>query len=166
MVTISVSDASESGASEQDVASRRFQRLERVRARQRARRRNRLILVAMLVAALTGAGVLAFTAVRGTSSEPVGDARSRQPVGTPPPATAPALPPRPATGTPSASTPAPFGAKSSTVPPPRIQMDASPAREVQSPATGVTGPSPGAPREAEADDGAAAIDWLLKTRSP
>jgi hypothetical protein len=151
MATISVREASESGSREQDAANLRFQRLERVRARQRARRRGRLILITLLVATLAGVSVLGFTTVRGTSSERAGEARSEAVIGTPAwpmePMSAPStveltLPPRPV---PPTTGPA--------------AREASPPR-MTAPAVGRS-PAP----ETDERDATAAIDWLLKTRS-
>src|SRR5436309_16102488 len=72
MATTSALVPIQSGPIGHDAEIRRFQRLERVRARQRARRRHRLFLVAPLLIALAAAGVLGFTAIRRTSFERLG----------------------------------------------------------------------------------------------
>ena len=148
--------------------ARSFQRLERVRARQRSRRKSRLILVAPLVVAVAGAGVVGFTGVLGSSLERLRDTRAQVPV---------MMPTQPAavtTGTEPAFTPTP-----ALVPdaprPQRIQADAPPAirptpRAAVPDAAGPrdgdlpsTAPSRDEPRDAEAVDPTLVIDWLLKT---
>jgi hypothetical protein len=170
MATMSVREESDSGSREHDAASLRFQRLERVRARQRARRRGRLILITLLVATLAGVGVLGFTTVRGTSSERASEARSGAAIGTPARPVEPIAPPGPvelalpprsvpitstltAGSTPSRPTPLPPTAGPAA-------RDASPPR-MPAPAVGRS-PAP----DTDERDATAAIDWLLKKRSP
>jgi hypothetical protein len=74
--------AIESRLLEQDAATLQFQRLERVRARQRSRRRHRVI-VTTLGMALAGVGVLGFIVVRGTSFERLGHFRTQAPASMP-----------------------------------------------------------------------------------
>jgi len=148
MATAPVLEPIESRSIGQDVETLRFQRLERVRARQRARRRRRLILVTTLMIALAGVGVLGFTAARRTSFS--------------------------AFGPPAAVVPPPTrvdGVKRDAMRPPRIQADAGrrarPLSEGQG--GGAVAPSRDEQQDAAAVDPTAAIDWLLKTsrtRSP
>jgi hypothetical protein len=174
MATAPVLDPIESRSIGQDAETRRFERLERVRARQRARRRHRLILATTLTIALAGVGVLGFTAIRRTSSERVGSPAAPAPVGMPKPAAASPAPTGSALGPPAAIVPPPTrvdGVKRVAAEPPRIQADtdrrARPLTDNQGGA--VVAPSRDEQRDAEAVDPTAAIDWLLKTsrtRSP
>jgi hypothetical protein len=167
MATAPVLDPIDSRSTGQDAATLRFQRLERVRARQRARRRHRLIIATLLVTAVAVSGVLGFTAVRGTSPARAGHLAR--------PATVDM--PRPATGTrddrATAVTPAP----SAPLPAPLVQRNATPARRVQPaalpPTRGATSvsdradetgpvPSPAERTDADPADATAVIDWLIK----
>jgi hypothetical protein len=159
MATMSTQEASDLVASEWDAASRRFERLARVRAHRRARRRNRVVLITVVVAALIGVGVLGLTSVRRTSATPSPVAATLAP---PPMApTRPSLPVAPTLATPPTLTAPP---PTLTAPPPRPPVATS-ARTGEGGRP--RGERPGAPRaaDAETDDGAAVIDWLLKTRS-
>ena len=145
-----------------------FQRLERVRAQRRARRRYRLFLVTTLAIVLAGAGVLGFATIRRTSFERLGSPSS--------PATVEML--RPAAASPAGAD-SPFGAPSAVVPPPtpadavrrvatqppRIEVEgdrrARPLSDNQG--RGAVAPSREEKHDAEAVDPTAAIDWLLKT---
>src|SRR5438046_9187414 len=84
-----------------------FQRLERVRAQRRARRRYRLFLVTTLAIVLAGAGVLGFATIRRTSFERLGSPSS--------PATVEVL--RPAAASPAGAS-YPLRAPSAVLPPP------------------------------------------------
>jgi hypothetical protein len=169
LATVPCPDAIKRGSNERDAATLRFQRLERVRARQRCRRRHRLILVITLVVAPAGAGVLGFTAVRRTSFELPGASRAQAPVGTSTPPAAPTLEPGSALGPPSTIAPRPVrtqGPKPDAAPRRRVQPDAPLAHGVAAPTNRVTG-APGHRRgdqgDAEVDDPTTAIDWLVKT---
>jgi len=147
----------------------RFERLERVRARQRARRRQRLILVTVLTTTLAGIGILGFTK-RHTVSTVVGKPAAVRPVFTiapapsgdgelkrdavPPPRLPDAVPPL---RLPDAAAPPPR--LPAVAPPPAPHSPAPPAGR----SDGATVPSRAEPRDAEAGDSTAAIDWLLKT---
>jgi len=148
----------------------RFERLERVRARQRARRRQRLILVTALTTTLAGIGILGFTK-RHTMSTVVGNPAAVRPVFTIAPAPSgdgelkrDAAPPL---RLPDAAAPPPR-LPDVAAPPPRLPAVAPPPAP-HSPASpagrsdGATVPSRAEPRDAEAGDSTAAIDWLLKT---
>ena len=138
----------------------RFERLERVRARQRARRRQRLILVTVLTATLAGIGILGFTK-RHTVSTAVGKPAAVRPMFTIAPAPSgdgelkrdAAPPPR----LPDAAAAPPR--LPGVAPPPAPHSPAPPAGR----SDGATVPSRAEPRDAEAGDSTAAIDWLLKT---
>jgi hypothetical protein len=166
MATMSTQEASDLVASEWDAASRRFERLARVRAHRRARRRNRVVLITVVVAALIGVGVLGLTSVRRTSATPSPVAATLAP---PPMApTRPSLPVAPTLATPPTLTAPP---PTLTAPPPTLTAPPPRPPVATSARTGEggrpRGERPGAPRaaDAETDDGAAVIDWLLKTRS-
>src|SRR5437899_1209832 len=90
-----------------DAETRRFQRLERVRAQRRARQRYRLFLVTTLVIALAGAGVLAFTTLGRTWFARLGSSSSPAPIEML----------RPAAASPAATGSA-FSPPSAVVPPP------------------------------------------------
>jgi hypothetical protein len=158
----------ESGSLGHDAEILRFQRLERVRARQRARRRHRVFLVTPLVIALAAAGVLGFAAIRRTSFERLGSPST--------PASIEILKPLPAlpaatgsaSGAPSAVVPPPTradGVKREATQPPRIQIEAGRQARPRpdSQGRGPVAPSRDEPHDAEAVDPTAAIDWLLKT---
>ena len=174
MATAPVLDPGDSRSIGQDVDTLRFQRLERVRARQRARRRHRLILATTLMIALAGVGVLGFTAIRRTSFERLGSPRAPAPVGVLRPVAASPAATSSALGPPAAIVPPPTrvdGVKRAATQPPRIQADADrrarPLSDGQG--GGAVAPSRDEQRDAEAVDPTAAIDWLLKTsrtRSP
>jgi hypothetical protein len=173
MATTSTGIAIDPGSNTPDAASLRFDRLARVRALRRARRRKRVVLITLLVAALTGVGVLALTSGRGTSSESTGAARPRPPIAAPTPVVVPTLAPAasaapastlaPAAPLAPASTLAP--APTLTAPPPRPPVPHGGRAAAPAPRRGAAaeGPSAG---ETDTGDGSAAIDWLLKTRSP
>jgi len=138
----------------------RFERLERVRARQRARRRQRLILVTVLTTTLAGIGILGFTK-RHTVSTVVGKPAAVRPVFTIAPVPSgdselkrDAAPPL---RLPDAAAPPPR--LPAVAPPPAPHSPAPPAGR----SDGATVPSRAEPRDAEAGDSTAAIDWLLKT---
>lgn len=168
MATAPVLVSIESRSMGHDAETLRFQRLERVRARRRARRRHRLFFVTTLVIALATAGVVRFTAIRRTSFERLGSASAAVPVEiVKPPAASPA-----ATGSasppPSAVVPAPTraeGVKRDATLPPRIHVEADRRARSRSDSQGhgAVAPSRDAPHDAEAVDPTAAIDWLLKT---
>jgi hypothetical protein len=185
--------AIESRLLEQHAATLQFLRLERVRARQRSRRKHRVI-VTTLGMALAGVGVLGFIVVRGTSFERLGHFRTQAPA---------SMPAREAVSTPARDSP--FSPTSTFVPPlarveevkpdvgqaHRIQANGPPAHGLKSPprglstravvpgeaapdtsrsnqlphrqAGGVTDPSRAEQSPAEVVDPAAVIDWLLKT---
>jgi len=167
MATAPVLVPIESRAMRQDAELHRFQRLENVRARQRARRRRQLLLAATLVVALTSAGILRFTAVRRTSLERLGLPSAPAPVEVlKPPAALPAT-----TGSALDSTtavaPSPIhadGVKRDATQPQRIQVETDGrARPLSdSPGQFVVAPSRNEPGDADAVDPTAAIDWLLK----
>jgi hypothetical protein len=148
METAPVLDPIESRSIGQD-ETLRFQRLERVRARQRTRRRQRLILVTALVTAVAGIGILGLTK-RHTVSTTVG-----KPV------------PSPTSGIVPAATGDGELKRDAAPPPPRPAVAPAPAPHSPAPPAGRSGGaavSPrAAPRETEAVDSTAAIDWLLKT---
>ena len=152
----------------QDAEPLRFQRLESVRARQRARRRLQLSLLTLLVIALMGAGVLGFIAIRRTSMDYLGSPSAATPAEElKPPAALPAATGS-AFGPPSAVAPSPtraYGVKRDATQPSRIQLETDQPPRVLSdrPARGAVAPSHNEPRDAKAVDPTAAIDWLLKT---
>jgi hypothetical protein len=167
MATAPVLHPIESRSIGQDAEGLRFQRLDRVRARQRARRRHRLILVTTLVIALAGVGVLGFTAIRRTSFDRLGSPRASAPVGMlRPPAASPAATGS-ALGPPAAIVPPPSrvdGVKRDATQRPRIQPDADRrARPLSDSQGGTVAPSRDQQPDTEAVDPTAAIDWLLKT---
>ena len=146
-----------------------FQRLERVRAQRRARRRYRLFLVTTLVIALAGAGGLGFATIRRTSFERLGSSSSPAPVEMLRPAAASPAATGSAFGPPSAVMPPPPRAdalRRDTTKPPRIQVQADrrarPLSDSQD--RGAVAPSRDKAHDDEAVDPTAAIDWLLKTR--
>jgi hypothetical protein len=168
LATTSVQDANDADSSEHDaVIARRFQHLARVRAHQRARRRNRVILAMSAVAALAGASVLGFATVRGTSSHPSGETPPRRaPLATPAPEATRPFPPQPAPAAPPASPLRAIAATPEVALPPRPPVDATPPRPAPPRMTGATVVPRAAPVEAETGDATAAIDWLFKTKSP
>src|SRR5918996_2416990 len=159
MAMMSTQEASDLVSGEWDAASRRFERLARVRARRRARRRNRVVLITVVVAALIGVGVLGLTSVRGTSATPSPVATTLSPPPIAP--TPPSLPVAPTLAPPPTLTAPP---PTLTAPPPRPPVATSARTGAD---TRPRGARAGAPRaaDAESDDGAAVIDWLFKTRS-
>lgn len=168
MATAPVLDPIESRSIGQDAETRRFERLERVRARQRARRRRRLILVATLILALAGGGVLGVTAIRRTSFERLGSPRTPAPVGMLKPAAASPAATGSAFGPPAAIVPPPTrvdGVNRDATRPPRIRAAADRrARPLSDSAGGgAVAPSRGEQQNSDAVDPTAAIDWLLKT---
>jgi len=157
MATAPVLVSIESRSMRRDAETLRFQRLERVRARQRARRRHQLFFVTLVIA-LAAASVVGFTAIRRTSSERLGSASAAPPVAiVKPPAASPA-----ATGSasppPSAVVPAPTRAEGV-----KREADRRAHPRSDSQGRGAVAPSREAPHDAEAVDPTAAIDWLLKT---
>src|SRR5258705_9411941 len=134
-----------------DAEALRFQRLERVRAQRRARRRYRLFLGTMLATTLVGAGILGFIAIRRTSFERF--LSSPAPVEMVKPAAAAPAPTGSALGPPSEAVPQPARAE---------DRAARPRSKSEGP--GAVVPSRDEPRDAEVGDPAAAIDWLLKRR--
>jgi cytoskeletal protein RodZ len=129
MATTSLHDSAiESRVPEQHDATLQFQRLERVRARQRSRRGR--VKVTTLGMALAGLGVLGFIVVRGTSFERLGQFRAQARASMPAqgavstPAGDSALSPT------SAAVPLPARADESTLMPPQAQ-----AAEVKSDVT-------------------------------
>ncbi len=134
-----------------DAEALRFQRLERVRAQRRARRRYRLFLGTMLATTLVGAGILGFIAIRRTSFERF--LSSPAPVEMVKPAAAAPAPTGSALGPPSEAVPQPARAE---------DRAARPRSNSEGP--GAVVPSRDEPRDAEVGDPAAAIDWLLKRR--
>jgi hypothetical protein len=186
MDRVPVLDSIESRSIEKD-ETLRFERLERVRARQRARRRQRLILVTVLTTTLADIGILGFTK-RHTVSTAVGNPAAVTPTFTiapapsgdgelnrdaaPPPRLPDAAPPLrlPAAAAPPPRLPAvalPPRPPADAAPPPRLPAVAPPAPHSPAPpagrSDGATVPSRAEPRDAEAGDSTAAIDWLLKT---
>jgi hypothetical protein len=184
MATAPIVDATDSQATEQDVVTLQFQRLQRVRARQRSRRRHRLILIAPLLVGLAGAGVVVFAAVLGTSLEWLLDARAPTPGDPPPPPAFSTI----GTGLGAAVTPA-SALVPDAAPPQRPPADIRPASVARPSATRSTpraavpqagaaappspppleerqddaavAPTRDEPNRVEAADAAAAIDWLL-----
>jgi hypothetical protein len=155
----SVQDAIESGSLGQDAATLQFRRLERVRARQRARRRLRFIRATALVMALAGIGVVGFTALHRTSVQPPGASPVRGAVSdAAPPSVAP----------PAAREPAPRPAIAPAAP-----RDDAPAHDAtrsrrtrvgtDPPTTGESDRSRRESPPAEIVDATAVIDWLLNT---
>ena len=160
----------ESRSTTGDTEALQFQRLERVRAERRVRRRYRLVLTATLAIALVGAGVMGFIAIHRTAVERVDTFTSRPP--------APVEMVKPPVAAPAVTGAAPA--------PPLVDVSRSAGadtvrrRETQAPrihAEADRGPSAVAPlrdepHETDVVDPAAAIDWLLKphgrdtTRAP
>ena len=144
-----------------------FQRLERVRAQRRARRRYRLFLVTTLAIVLAGAGVLGFATIRRTSFERLGSPSSPAPVEMLRPAAASPAATSSAFSPPSAVVPPPprvDAVRGAATQPPRIQVQADrrarPLSDNQG--RGAVAPSREEKHDAEAVDPTAAIDWLLK----
>lgn len=143
-----------------DAEALQFQRLERVRAQRRVRRRYRLVLTATLAIALAGAGVMGFIAIHRTALERAGSSSPRPP--------APGEMVKPAVAAPAVN-----GASPST---PLVDVsqpagaDTARRRETQAPrihaeadrGPGVVAPLRDQPHETDAVDPTAAIDWLLK----
>jgi len=181
----------ESRLLEEDAATLQFQRLERVRARLRSRRRY-VVIVTTLGVVLAGAGVLSF--VRGNGFERLGHFRTQAPA---------KIPAQGAVSTPAGDSV--LSATPTLVPPParadevtsdvaqthRVQANGPPAQGLKSlprgrsrravvpggaapdpsrsnqrterQAGGVTDPSRAEQSAAEVVDPAPVIDWLLKT---
>jgi hypothetical protein len=157
----------ESRSTTHDTEALRFQRLERVRAQRRARRRYRLFLGTTLATVVAGAGILGFIAIRRASFERLGFPSSPAPVEMVKPAAAAPAATGSAFGPPSEAVPQP--ARADTVgrgatQPPRIQVEADRAARPRSNSEGpgAVAPSRDEPHNAEVVDPAAAIDWLLK----
>jgi hypothetical protein len=129
----------------------RFQRLERVRAQRRARRRYRLFLGTTLATMLAGAAILGFIAIRRASFERLGSASSPALVEMVKPAAAAPAAAGSALGPPSEAVPQPARAEARA---------ARPRSNSEGP--GAVAPSRDEPHDAEVVDPAAAIDWLLK----
>jgi hypothetical protein len=157
----------ESRSTTHDTEALRFQRLERVRAQRRARRRYRFFLITTLAIVLAGGGVLGFVAIRRTSFERLGSPSSPPPV----------VIVKPAAAAPAATTSAPVPlpedgpqpTRAGTVrrgatQPSRIQVETDRATHPlsNSEGPGAVAPSRDEPHDAEVVDPAAAIDWLLK----
>jgi hypothetical protein len=158
MATAPVLDPFDSRSTGQDDATLGFQRLQRVRARQRARRRHRLVIATLLVTVLAVTGVFGFTAARRTWPAPetprtsIATPADRATADTPPPA------PRPA---PLADVPR------NALRARRVQPNAlpptRPAASVSDGAGETTPvPSPAEPTDADPVDATAVIDWLLR----
>jgi len=182
VVTVPVFDASESGSSEQEAAARRFERLARVRALKRARRRRYIVLAALVVVGL-GGGVALVRGVWSASS----NAPAAEPIALPPRPTGPArssvssaptreglTPPdagdaaaHHALPKPSAAVaPTPSSRASAAPPaaaPPQEARDVSRRRTARpaTPAHEVNAIPRAAIAEPEDNDGTAIIDWLL-----
>jgi len=157
----------ESRSTRHETEALRFQRLERVRAQRRARRRYRLFLGATLATTLAGAGILGFIAIRRTSFERLGSASSPALVEMVKPAAAAPAATGSALGPPFEAVPRP--ARADTVgrdatQPPRIQVEAHRTARPRSNSEGpgAAAPSRDQPHDGEVVDPAAAIDWLLK----
>ena len=171
MATIAGPNPIDSGSNEREAEELRFHRLERVRARQRASRQRRLILISTLALALAGAVVLGFAAIRRASSGHVDAAGAPPPVMSVTPV-APAPAPE-KTSAPPTSAPMPArseGASADVAAPRRGQLDVlTPvAPPPTNRATGSSAPArgdqrSGDQRSSEVGDPTAVIDWLLKT---
>jgi hypothetical protein len=167
MVAAPVLVSIESRSTTHDTEALRFQRLERVRAQRRARRRYRFFLITTLAIMLAGAGVLGFVAIRRTSFERLGSPSSPPPVGLV----------KPAAAAPAATTSAPVPLSEDGLQPTRtdtvrrgatqpsrtqVETDRSARPSSNSEDPGAIAPSRDEPHDADAVDPAAAIDWLLK----
>jgi hypothetical protein len=146
----------------------RFQRLEHVRARRHARRRYRLFLITTVVIALAGAGLLSFTTTRRTSFERLGSPGSSPPVEMLQPAAALPVATGSVVGPASAVVPSPTRVEPvsrDATQPPRNQSKVDRRARPMSNSSGRAAVAPlrDEPREAEAVDPAAVIDWLLNT---
>ena len=156
----------ESRSTTHDTEALRFQRLERVRAQRRARRRYRFFLITTLAITLAGAGVLGFVGIRRTSSERLGSPSSPPPVEIV----------KPAAAAPAATASAPVPLSEDRLQPtrantrgaarlnhlvPRAETDRSARPLSNTEGPGAIVPSRDEPHDADAVD-PAAIDWLLK----
>ena len=158
MATAPVLDPFDSRSTGQDDATLGFQRLQRVRARQRARRRHRLVIATLLVTVLAVTGIFGFTAARRTSPAPetprasIGTRDDRASADTPPPA------PRPA----SLAELPPVAPRARRVRP--AALPPSPRGTPVSDGAGETTPAPSPAERTDADpvDATAVIDWLLR----
>jgi len=151
-----------------DTETLRFQRLEHVRARRRARRRYRLLLIPTLVIALVGASLLTSTSIRRTSFERLGSPGSSPPVEMLKPAAALPVATGSVVGPASAVVPPPTPVEPvsrDATQPPRKQSKVDRRARPMSNSYGrdAVAPSRDEPREAEAVDPTAVIDWLLNT---
>jgi hypothetical protein len=166
METVPVPDPIESRSIGQDAETRRFQRLERVRARQRARR-HRLILVIVLAFVLSSIALLGLSqrqTISGAVLAP--SAASTTPAAMSMSVTVPA-----ATLPSTVSAPARLDGvtrhQTTTARPP---AESPPVVRRPTPSRTHTGESASVPSHPERDpdigDGTAAIDWLLKTSRP
>ena len=152
----------ESRSTTGDTEALQFQRLERVRAQRRVRRRYRLLVASTLAITLAGAGVMGFIAIRRTSFERLRSSSSRPPVEMVKPAVAVPAAKSAVPGPPLVDVSRPAGAETVRRGPtraPRVQAEAD--RE-----PGAIAPLRDEPSEADAVDPVAAIDWLLKGRGP
>jgi len=168
MATTPVLVPTESRSTGHATETLRFQRLEHVRARRRARRRYRLFLIATLVIALAGAGLLRFTTTRRTSFERLGSPGSSAPVEMVKPAAASPVATGSADGPASAVVPPPTRidpVRRDATQPPRSQSEVDRRARPMSNSYGraAVAPSRDEPRDAEAVDPTAVIDWLLNT---
>jgi len=167
MVAVPVLVPIESRSTTHDSEAIQFQRLERVRAQRRARRRYRFFLITTLAITLAGAGVLGVVAIRRTSFERLGSPSSPPPVEIV----------KPAAAAPAATAPAPVPLSEDGLQPTRadtVRRGATHPSRTQveteraarplsnSEGTGAFAPSRDEPHDADAVDPAAAIDWLLK----
>jgi hypothetical protein len=167
MATVPVLDPIESRSVGQDVETLQFQRFERVRARQRARR-DRQILVVMLIFVLSSIALLALAkrpTISGAASTP--SATPTTPAAITMPVTVQAAASRPAAPEPVRVDEVKRDGTSTTPPP----AERAPAPRRRMPFSGRSGesasvPSRPEPRDADVGDGTAAIDWLLKTSRP
>lgn len=177
MATAPILDVTDSRSAGREAATAQFRRLQRVRDRQRSRRRYCVMLVAPLAVLLAGAGVLVFAAVLGASLEPLLEARTAVRAG------ATTRPSFSTIGPGSAVTAASAPIADAVLPLPPVGDTARPAATRPSPrrstpraAAPDTGSVParagaqddeaaptghGEARDAEGTDPAMAIDWLL-----
>jgi hypothetical protein len=141
-----------------DTEALQFQRLERVRAQRRVRRRYRLLVASTLAITLAGAGAMGIIAIRRTSFERLGAPSSRPPVEMAKPAVAAPAATSAAPGPPLVDVSQPAGADTvrhgeSRAPRIHAEADRGP---------GAVLPSRDEPHDTDAVDPASAIDWLLK----
>ena len=168
MATTPVLVPTESRSTGRDTETLRFQRLEHVRARRRARRRYRLFLITTLVIALAGAGLLSFSTIRRGSFERLGSPGSSPPVEMLRPAAALPVATGSAVGPASAVVPPPTRidpVRGDATQPPRNHSKVDRRVRPMSNSYGrdAVAPSRHEPGDAEAVDPSAVIDWLLNT---